>query len=196
MQKTALSSVGSIVTAIVASLCCIGPAVLAIIGAGSLGTFAAFEKYRPYFIGITAILLGVAFYLTYRKREVKCEGGSCKIESTGKWNKMGVWGATIIAALAIAYPYLAAKPSPASNAALAPKASVMLNIEGMTCNACATRIQDTLFDLKGVHSVSVEYDTKKARVAYDSTLVTPDVLVNRVNEIGYTAMPSQQEKGE
>lgn len=195
MQKTALSSVGSVATAIVASLCCIGPAVFALIGVGSLGVFSAFEKYRPYFIGLTALLLGLAFYLTYRKREVKCEDGSCKIEGAGKWNKIGVWSATVIAALAIAYPYLAAKPSPASNTAFAPKANVVLNIEGMTCNACATRIQDTLSDTKGVHSVSVEYETKKARVAYDSTLVTPDVLVNRVNEIGYTAMLSQQ-KGE
>ncbi|MCL4704908.1 cation transporter [bacterium] len=196
MQKTALSTVGSVVTAIVASLCCIGPAVLAIAGAGSLSAFSAFETYRPYFIGVTVLLLGSAFYITYRKREVKCEDGSCKIESAGRWNKIGVWSATIIAALAIAYPYLAAKPSPATNVAFAPKANVVLNIEGMTCNACATRIQDTLSDLKGVHSVSVEYETKKARVAYDSTLVTPDVLVNRVTEIGYTAMLSQQGKGE
>lgn len=196
MQKTTLSSAGSIVTAVIASLCCIGPAVLAIVGAGSLGAFAAFEKYRPYFIGLTAILLGAAFYLTYRKREVKCEDGSCKIEGAGKWNKIGVWGATIIAALAVAYPYLAAKPSPATNAVFVPKANVALNIEGMTCNACAARIQSTLADIKGVHSASVDYEMKKARVAYDSTLVTPDVLVNRVNEIGYTAMLSQQEKGE
>jgi copper chaperone CopZ len=102
----------------------------------------------------------------------------------------------VIAALAIAYPYLAAKPSVTANAAFAPKATVVLNIEGMTCNACATRIQDTLSDIKGVHSVSVEYEAKKALIAYDSTLVTPDVLVNRVNEIGYTAMLSQHEKGE
>lgn len=196
MQKTTLSSIGSLATAIIASLCCIGPAVVAIIGAGSIGAFSAFETYRPYFIGLTAILLGVAFYMTYRKREVKCEDGSCRIEGAGKWNKIGVWSATVIAALAITYPYLAAKPSVATNAAFAPKANVVLNIEGMTCNACATRIQDTLSDLKGVHSVSVEYETKKARVAYDSTLVTPDVLVNRVNEIGYTAMLSQQGKGE
>jgi mercuric ion transport protein len=196
VQKTTASTIGSIVTAIVASLCCIGPAVLAIVGTGSLGAFAAFEKYRPYFIGLTAVLLGLAFYLSYRKREVKCEDGSCKIEGAGKWNKISVWSATILAALAIAYPYLAAKPSVATNATFAPKTTVVLNIEGMTCNACATRIQDTLSDLKGVHSVSVEYETKKVRVAYDSTLVTPDVLVNRVNEIGYAAMLSQQEKGE
>jgi len=110
MQKTTLSA-GSMATAILASLCCIGPAAAAIVGAGSLGVFSTFEKYRPYLIGLTAILLGFAFYFAYRKREVKCDNGSCKIESAGKWNKIGVWGATFLAALAIAFPYLGIAPS-------------------------------------------------------------------------------------
>ncbi|MGH7602016.1 MAG: mercuric transporter MerT family protein [bacterium] len=196
MQKTTLSSAGSIVTAIVASLCCIGPAVLALAGAGSLGVFSAFEKYRPYFIGLTALLLGAAFYLTYRKRKVKCADGSCKIEGAGKWNKIGVWSATMIAALAVAYPYLAAKPSAATNAAFAPKASVVLNIEGMTCNACASHIQTALSEVKGVHRASVEYETSQGVVEYDPALVQPEALIQRVDETGYKATVAQENKGE
>ncbi len=191
MQKTTLSSVGSIATAIVASLCCIGPAVLAIAGAGSIGAFAAFEKYRPYFIGLTAVLLGLAFYMTYRKREIKCEDGSCQIQGAGKWNKIGVWGATVIAALAVAYPYLAAKPAPASNAAFAPKASVVLEVEGMTCNACASHIQTALSEIKGVHRASVEYETGKGVVEYDPALVQPEALIKRIDETGYKATLAQ-----
>lgn len=196
MQKTTLSSAGSIVTAIVASLCCIGPAVLAIAGAGSLGAFAAFEKYRPYFIGLTALLLGLAFYLTYRKREVKCEDGSCKIEGAGKWNKIGVWGATIIAALAISYPYLAANPSAATNAAFAPNATVVLEVKGMTCAACASHVQSALSEVKGVHRASVEYETGKGVVEYDPALVQPEALIQRVDRTGYKATVAQENKGE
>jgi copper chaperone CopZ len=196
MQKNTLSSVGSIVAAIIASLCCIGPAVLAIAGAGSLGAFAAFEKYRLYFIGLTAILLGAAFYLTYRKREVQCEDGSCKIEGAGKWNKIGVWSATIIAALAILYPYLAAKPSAATNAAFAPKATVVLDLHGMTCNACASHIQSALSKVKGVHRASVEYETSKGVVEYDPALVQPGDLLKRVDETGYKATLAQENEGE
>ncbi|MDZ7362053.1 MAG: mercuric transporter MerT family protein [candidate division KSB1 bacterium] len=196
MQKTTLSTVGSVVTAIVASLCCIGPAVLAIVGAGSLGAFAAFEKYRLYFIGITAVLLGAAFYLTYRKREVKCEDGSCKIEGAGKWNKLGVWSATIIAVLAISYPYLAAKPSATTNAAFTPKATVVLEVKGMTCTACASHIQTALSGVKGVHSASVTYETGKAVIAYDSALVQPNALIKQVEETGYSATLAPENKGE
>ncbi len=196
MQRTTLSSVGSIATAVVASLCCIGPAVVALIGAGSLGAFAAFEKFRPYFIGLTASLLGAAFYFTYRKREVKCEDGSCKIEGAGKWNKIGVWSATIIAALAISYPYLAAKPSAATNAAFAPKATVVLEVKGMTCDACASHIQSALTKVKGVHRASVEYGTGKGVVEYDPALVQPEALIQRVDETGYKAALAQENRGE
>lgn len=74
MRKATLFAGGSLVSAIIASLCCIGPAILAIIGAGSLGAFATFGKFRPYFIGLTVILFGLAFYLAYRKRN---EMNSC-----------------------------------------------------------------------------------------------------------------------
>jgi mercuric ion transport protein len=196
MQKTTFSTIGSLATAVVASLCCIGPAVVALIGAGSIGAFSTFETYRPYFIGLTAILLGVAFYMTYRKREVKCEDGSCKIQGAGKWNKIGVWTATIIAALAIGYPYLAAKPSATANAAFAPKATVVLDVKGMTCNACASHIQTALSEVKGVHRASVEYETGKGVVEYDPALVQPEALLQRIDETGYKATVAQENKGE
>ncbi len=194
MKKNILTTAGSIVTALFASLCCIGPAMLALVGAGSFGAFAAIEKYRLYFIGLTIIMLGLAFFFTYRKREVHCEDGSCKIEGAGRWNKIGVWSAAFIAVLALSYPNLAVKPAPVTNAAFAPKAAVILNIEGMTCNGCATGIQDALSGLTGVHSVSVGYESKKAHIAYDSTLVTPEALIKRVNKAGYNAAPSQDKK--
>jgi copper chaperone CopZ len=196
MQKTTLSSIGSLATAVVASLCCIGPAVVALIGAGSIGAFSAFETYRPYFIGLTAILLGVAFYMTYRKREVKCEDGSCKIQGAGKWNKIGVWSATFIAALAISYPYLAAKPSATANAAFAPKATVVLEVKGMTCTACASHIQTALSEVKGVHRASVEYEAGKGVVEYDPALVQPEALIKRIDETGYKATLARENKGE
>ena len=141
MQKISLS-VGSMATAILASLCCIGPAAAAVIGAGSLGVFSAFEKYRPYLIGLTAILLGLAFYFAYRKREVKCKDGSCKIERASKWNKIGAWGATFFAALAIAFPYLGIASSPLHSQSNA--SSFDLNTEvsffevPLACNAAPT----------------------------------------------------------
>src|SRR5260221_5712842 len=58
--------VGSVLGAILASACCLGPLILGAIGAGSLGAAATLAPYRPWFLVLTAGLLGVGFYLAYR----------------------------------------------------------------------------------------------------------------------------------
>lgn len=196
MEKTSLPAVGGIIAAIIASLCCIGPVLVALVGIGSIGAFAVFENYRPYLIGITVVLLGVAFYLVYKNREVKCEDGTCKIEDAGKWNKIGVWSATILAVAAIAFPYLGVAPSAPANVAVQGKAIVTLSIEGMDCKACAKGVEASLARIKGVRKANVEYDQGKAEIEYDPAIVQPKAFVDQVNESGFTAKISDQRKGE
>jgi mercuric ion transport protein len=58
-MKEKILSTGSILTAFFASLCCIGPIVLAIFGLGGAGIFIGLETYRPYLIVLTIIFLGI-----------------------------------------------------------------------------------------------------------------------------------------
>ncbi|RMF62005.1 MAG: hypothetical protein D6743_12720 [Calditrichaeota bacterium] len=106
MDKSVLASAGSVLSALFASLCCIGPFVLALVGAGSLGFAAAFERYRPYFVFLTLVLLGLGFYLTYRKREVQCEDGTCRVESAGRLNKILLWISAGLALIFMFFPQL------------------------------------------------------------------------------------------
>ena len=62
---------------------------------------------------------------------------------------------------------------------------VELQISGMTCAACANRIERKLNKLDGVVA-SVNYATEKAKVAYPGTL-TPQDLVATVEQAGYGA---------
>ena len=64
-------------------------------------------------------------------------------------------------------------------------AQATLPIEGMTCAACAARIERKLGRLDGVDSASVNYATEQAAVAYDPALVGPDDLVRAVEAAGY-----------
>jgi mercuric ion transport protein len=195
MEKTSLSTVGGIIAAIIASLCCIGPVLVALIGVGSIGAFSVFESYRPYLIGITVLLLGFAFYLVYRKREVKCEDGSCKIQDAGKWNKVGIWSATLLAAVAIAFPYLGVAPLASANVAVQGKAVVSLNVEGMDCKACATGVEGSLASIHGVHKARVSFEKGEAVIDYDPALVKPDAFVKRVKENGFSATIREPWKG-
>ncbi|MBI3578580.1 MAG: cation transporter [Ignavibacteriales bacterium] len=195
MKKISLSAFGSVITAIVASLCCIGPLLVALLGVGSIGAFTFFENYRPYFIGITVVLLGVAFYIVYRKREVPCEDGTCKIEDAGKWNKLGVWSATFLAVIAIAFPYWGVALPNSPKVTAQSKAVVSLNIEGMDCKACAVGMEGSLNNIHGVHKARINFEKGLGIVEYDSTVVKPDVLVGRVKENGFDATIIEHKKG-
>ncbi|MBI1807952.1 MAG: cation transporter [Ignavibacteria bacterium] len=196
MKETKLITIGSIGTAIIASLCCIGPAVLAIIGASGIGLFSAFVKYRPYFIGFTVILLGLAFYFTYRKREIKCEDGSCKIQSAGKWNKITVWLATLIAVGALAFPYFYVQRSTAANQGVSSGAVAVLTIKGMDCKACASGVEGVLASIKGVRRATVDFDKEQAVIEYNPETVSAQTFVDRINETSYEASISQKSKGQ
>jgi P-type Cu+ transporter len=65
-----------------------------------------------------------------------------------------------------------------------------LPIEGMTCAACAVRIEKKLNKLEGV-SASVNYATERASVEYDTDAVEPGQLVAAIESAGYrAALPS------
>jgi P-type Cu+ transporter len=74
------------------------------------------------------------------------------------------------------------------NAIQSESSEVRLDLEGMTCAACAARIEKRLNTLDGVEA-SVNFATEKATVRCDPT-VTVDDLVDAVKSAGYHAHPS------
>lgn len=63
--------------------------------------------------------------------------------------------------------------------------TIELSIGGMTCAACAARIEKKLNRMAGV-SATVNFATEKARVTYPST-VAPEELVATIEAAGYSA---------
>ena len=75
------------------------------------------------------------------------------------------------------------------DAAAAPPATpdrVDLALDGMTCAACAARIETTLNRLPGVQA-SVNFATESARVDYDRAQAGVDALLAAVTRAGYGA---------
>ena len=68
-------------------------------------------------------------------------------------------------------------------------ASAELELGGMHCSACATRIQRALGRLPAVASASVNLATTRAYVAYDPNRLDPQELCDAVRDTGYTATP-------
>ncbi|NKJ50378.1 copper-transporting ATPase [Burkholderia sp. SG-MS1] len=77
----------------------------------------------------------------------------------------------------------AATPSPA------PVRFAELDIGGMTCASCATRVEKALAKVPGVTRASVNLATERARVEGDAS-VDAEALANAVRKAGYEATPS------
>jgi mercuric ion transport protein len=98
---------GAVVSGLLASVCCIGPLLLAVLGIGGAGLVIGFEVYRPIFTAATFALLGVGFWLAYRKPKV-VEGAACGCEYP-KANRIGralLWMAAVVAIVFWASPYV------------------------------------------------------------------------------------------
>nr|WP_288825393.1 heavy metal translocating P-type ATPase [uncultured Clostridium sp.] len=74
-------------------------------------------------------------------------------------------------------------------AAEKPKNSdVTIPIGGMTCAACARRVEKAIGKLEGVESSSVNFATEKATIAYDPGKVRLSAIKSAIEKAGYQAL--------
>ncbi len=96
----------SIVTAVAASICCIGPVVAVTVGANALTAVAVrFEPVRPVFLTLTVALLGFAFSRVYRPSPAACPADSTCPPTANRRAKLLVWLAAVVVLVLIAFPY-------------------------------------------------------------------------------------------
>ena len=72
---------------------------------------------------------------------------------------------------------------------------IQLDIGGMTCTTCASRIEKKLNRMDGV-AATVNFATERATVTVDDPAVTPADLIATVEKTGYTAELPEQRKDE
>ena len=112
--QTRWSLAGAATAAVAASICCIGPLLAVALGVGGAWTtrIAALELYRPVLIGVTAALLGLAFYREYRK---PCAEGCSRSGS-----RVALWIASAVVLAVLAVPQVTPYLSSARASAAAP----------------------------------------------------------------------------
>lgn len=62
-----------------------------------------------------------------------------------------------------------------------------LDIQGMTCANCVTRIKTKVAKMEGVSQVSVNLATEKALIEFDPDLLDSESVVGLINRLGYKA---------
>jgi mercuric ion transport protein len=85
-MKSSSLTFASIIAAIAASLCCLGPTITVLVGVGTFGLASVFESAPPYLLAVAGALLVIAFYRTYRgtKAAEACSTGTCAVPQRGQ----------------------------------------------------------------------------------------------------------------
>lgn len=65
---------------------------------------------------------------------------------------------------------------------------IELPIDGMTCAACAARLEKNLNKLQGVHA-SVNFANEKASVDYEQSLMQPQEIILSIKDSGFNVLP-------
>jgi Cu+-exporting ATPase len=68
-----------------------------------------------------------------------------------------------------------------------------LKVSGMSCAACASRIEKSLAKLEGVESAAVNFAAEKVTVAYDPAIVSTSGIVEKIETLGFAAITDKAE---
>jgi len=180
---------GAVVSAALASMCCILPLGLGVLGLSTTAVAAFFEPLRPWFLTLAALLLAVGFYFAFR---APAEGEVCDTDSRSlaRLSKPTLWISTVaVLALALFPSFAGVAVGGSSELASATASEVVeLQIDGMTCEACTSGVRDALLDVPGVIDAAVSYDEERARVRVRAERPPESAaLVAAVKKAGYSA---------
>ncbi len=109
----ALNAKGSLVAGVLAgigaSVCCVGPLVLLALGVSGawIGNLTALEPYRPFFIGLTLLFLGLAFRKLYVVPQDCAPGTPCADPKTSRRQRLTFWTVALLTLGLLAVPSLA-----------------------------------------------------------------------------------------
>ena len=102
---------GGLIAALLASVCCLGPLVLVMIGVSGawISNLTLLEPYRPLFIGVALVFMGLAWRRIYRApAATECEPGTlCALPQTNRAYRAMFWVVSALVLLALGFPYLA-----------------------------------------------------------------------------------------
>jgi mercuric ion transport protein len=109
MQAATKQMWASVFAAIVGSLCCVAPLVLLTLGIGGawISRLTALEPYRPFFIGIMLVFMGLAFRQLYMLPARCAPHEACANPRLQRRQRQIFWVVVVGLAALIAFPWYA-----------------------------------------------------------------------------------------
>jgi copper chaperone CopZ len=66
---------------------------------------------------------------------------------------------------------------------------IHLTVMGMTCGGCESAVKRVVRQISGVKDVSASHTADAVDVTYEGGSVTPEVIRERIEALGYRVMP-------
>lgn len=192
-----------LLTAIAASLCCITPVLALIAGtSGFASTFSWLEPFRPYFVGLTILVLGFAWYQKLipmaigTKKQIDC---NCETEEKPKFiqSKLFLGIVTTFAIVMLAFPYYSSifYPKTEKQIKVTDKSNIQkveFTVSGMTCASCEEHINHEINKLTGIISSNTLYENGKSVVEFDNSKTNISEIEKVINSTGYSVTAKKE----
>lgn len=183
---------------IIASLCCIIPLLLIILGLTSASVALKFVQYKPYFIVFSIIfLLGSIWYFFRKEKKICCPSED---RPNKRWfiaTAVGIHLLTFLILLYVLFPTISpflynffsgeAKLSAGND--ISNLRQLTLKISGMTCSSCAAGIKYSLERLPEISKAEVSFYSSQAIITYDPNKISPEEIIE--SEIFSNSSPYQ-----
>jgi copper chaperone CopZ len=180
-----------ILSAVLGSICCVGPLLLIAVG---LGTGAAVIGRYHWFFVIGAIAVLAWAWVKHFREKTRCACGHRPMDG----RSISLFTLLIASAVVLTFAglnihsYAFAGSPPAVSIANANLQRVVIPVEGMSCVTCEVAVRSALKRVNGVASAHVSVATKNATVDYDPAKTNPDQIVAAINSTGYRASLTQK----
>lgn len=180
-----------LLTTIAASLCCITPVLALLAGTSGLAsTFSWLEPFRPYFIGVTVLVLGFAWYQKLNpKKEIDCD---CDTEEKPKFfqSKLFLGIVTAFSIIMLAFPSYSSifYPNNEKQIIMVDKSNITkveYSIKGMTCESCEEHVNHEVNKLTGILSSNTSYENGNAIVEFDNSKIDITEIEKAIKLTGY-----------
>jgi len=180
---------GAVVSAALASMCCILPLGLGAVGLSGTVLSSFFEPLRPYLLALATVLIALGFYFSFR---AQAEGEVCTTNSTtfSRASRPTLVVAALATVLLAVFPSIAGFASSGTDTLSLQVESnlVTLHVQGMTCESCAAGLRSELLDVPGVIDAAVSYEDRLAEIRVrQERAPNSEQLIKAVEKAGYTA---------
>lgn len=204
MRNSLLTS--GILSAMLSSICCITPVLALMAGVSGIATTLSWlDPARPFFVGITVLVLGFSWYQKLKPKtaeEIACE---CETdEQSSFWQSKKFLGIiTVFAGLMLAFPSYAhifySNGERQTPVAFIEQDStktnkIVLDVKGMTCAGCEASIEHEVGMLQGVKSVDAIYAEGSATIEYLPSKLEEKTIIEAINKTGYTVIEKPKDQ--